>query len=164
MLELEITISNITTTIKLKNETDKELYLSVVKDLNIEYNNVCIELGQNIDKTIILFFLLLKTEFKKNEGQPPMVVILNFLKKICKYIVEKNTTKQSPAEEMENIKRTRNFLISLNLSERAKLIKNGDRVEIDSSPVNKEILDLINTFSNDIKDNINILKNELLLF
>ena len=163
MSELEITISNMTAVIKLKNENDRDFYLSVAKELNLEYNNLCIELGQNIDKTIILFFLLLRTEFKKNEGQAPMVVILNLLKKIGRFIFEKNTVRQNTAEEMENIKKTRNFLISLNLSERAKLIKNGDRIEIDNNPINKEIVDLINNFSNDIKDNINILKNELLL-
>lgn len=163
MSELEITISNITTNIKIKDPADKELYLSAAKNLNLEYNSACIEVGQNIDKTILLFFLLLKLELNKNNNLSPIVTILNLLKKISKYIVEKTPLRQNPTEELENTKKIRNFLIILNLSERVKILKNKGTYDDVTENLDKEIIDIINGFSDDIKNSINILKNEMLL-
>ena len=159
-MELEINIYNIVATIKLKNPEEKDLFLSMADELGKECNELSIKLGYNIDRTILLFYLLINLRLKKLGPilVNPADVLLNILASISKYIVEKDKANQSVEEKMENINRIRKILINLILIEKKNLINNSeseDKVE--------SIEDLLLSFTNNIKNNRELLKNDLLL-
>ena len=159
-MELEINIYNIIATIKLKNPEEKDLFLSMADELGKECNELSIKLGYNIDRTILLFYLLLDIKLKRFGSViiNPTNILFEILLSISKYLVEKDKTNQSVEEKMENINRIRKILINLILIEKKNLINNSeseDKVE--------SIEDLILSFTNNIKNNIELLKNDLLL-
>ena len=159
-MELEINIYNIIATIKLKNPEEKDLFLSMADELSKECNELSIKLGYNIDRTILLFYLLLDIKLKRFGSViiNPTNILFEILLSISKYLVEKDKTNQSVEEKMENINRIRKILINLILIEKKNLINNSeseDKVE--------SIEDLILSFTNNIKNNIELLKNDLLL-
>ena len=159
-MELEINIYNIIAIIKLKNPEEKDLFLSMADELSKECNELSIKLGYNIDRTILLFYLLLDIKLKRFGSViiNPTNILFEILLSISKYLVEKDKTNQSVEEKMENINRIRKILINLILIEKKNLINNSeseDKVE--------SIEDLILSFTNNIKNNIELLKNDLLL-
>lgn len=156
-MELEINIYNIVATIKLKNPSEKDLFLSIADELSQECNELSIRLGFNIDRTILLFYLFINLKLKKFGSIiiNPADVLLDILSSISKYLIEKDKANQTIEEKMENINRIRNVLINLILLEK----KNSS-----SNIENKDSLEnIITSFTDDIKNSIELLKNDLLL-
>lgn len=159
-MELELEVYNIRAKMILKNPEEKDLFLSMADDLTERCIKLSMEFRCNIDKTILLFFLLLESKLKK-EGPilvDPIKFLFNFLSSISNYIVEKEKlVNQTVEEKLENVNRIRSILIFLILIEKKNAINNSN------SDNYEDIETLINNFSKDIKNNIELLKNDLLL-
>ena len=66
MKQVELSIGTNTAFVDYNDENEKENLISASKELNKEYNKLVINLGR-IDETILLVFLLIKTELKLNK-------------------------------------------------------------------------------------------------
>lgn len=155
--KLEINIDNIKIEIDVKEE-EKDLYNEIIDEFNTEYNNVMIQYG-NINKTIVLFYLLLKVEnLFHTQSLDKDGLFLSLIKKTAKYITEKNNNK---IDLEDQILQNRKNLLLVNLITRLKLKK--DKKEI-SNIEDNEYLQLVEDLIDNIKGDINNTKNEIMLF
>lgn len=161
----QIAIAGITVEAKI-NKDEIEFYKDIYKELNTECNNIIARIG-NIDKTILLFYLFFKTEekllknTKKNDikNYSASEIFFKILTLINKNIEEKNNDKTPLNEQVTNIRKK---LILMNMLERSKLKK----IEQKTTLFNKiqeddeyDFIKIINSFTDDIKQDINILNN-----
>lgn len=155
--KLEINIDNIKIEIDVKEE-EKDLYNEIIDELNTEYNNVMIQYG-NINKTIVLFYLLLKVEnLFHTQSLDKDELFLSLIKKTAKYITEKNNNK---IDLEDQILQNRKNLLLVNLITRLKLKKSN--IKIGDCETN-ESLKLLSEFVDGIKGDINNVVNEIMLF
>lgn len=156
-IKIQINIAGINAEIKAKSEEDVKIYYDVIDELNIECNNIIRDFG-NIDKSILLFYILLKNEtnnFKKNISSE--LFFINFFKEIGKYIEEKNNNKIAFEEKINKIRQN---LVVINVIVKFKNAKYGNNSSVETKD---ETYQLIDKFTNDILNFINIAKNEVSL-
>lgn len=157
-MELELSIAGVTTQIKIKNQEDKQAYLDVMNELNKECNDIMIECG-NIDKTILLCCVLFNTNIYSLNDVARGDLFFNFVKTISKYIEEKNNENVRFEDKIKQIRRN---LVVINIISRMKLNKN--RGEVKSDEINEDELNkIIEKFTSDIKNDIELVKNDFLL-
>lgn len=147
-MQLEISIGTNKSFISYNSETEKESFVSVSRELNKEYNKLLIDCGK-IDETILLFFLLIKTEIKlrKIDYKKSDDLLLLVLRSISKYIQDKDTIK------------TKESLVVINMIRKIELEKkiNSNIQEEDQN------ITLIKNFIQDIRSNIEAIENNILL-
>ena len=91
MQKIELSIGTNTAFVNYNDEKEKENLILVSKELNKEYNKLVINIGR-VDETILLIFLLIKTESKINKinYKNSDEVFDNVLKSIGKWINSEN--------------------------------------------------------------------------
>lgn len=147
-MQLEISIGTNKSFISYNSETEKESFILVSRELNKEYNKLLIDCGK-IDETILLFFLLIKTEIKlrKIDYKKSDDLLLLVLRSISKYIQDKDTAK------------TKESLVVINMIRKIELEKKikSNILEEDQN------ITLIKNFIQDIRSNIEAIENNILL-
>jgi hypothetical protein len=146
-MEINLSIGTVKTIIKYKNEDEKNVFMQVTKELNMEYNKVIMMLG-NIDENILLFYLLLKTEIKLHNVKQNDIedLLFSILRSIGSFIQSKNN---------EKIKEN---LAVINIIKKVEL---GKKVE-NSTENNDENVVLIDKLIEDIKDDIRNIEKKIL--
>lgn len=147
-MQLEISIGTNKSFISYNSEIEKESFVLVSRELNKEYNKLLIDCGK-IDETILLFFLLIKTEIKlrKIDYKKSDDLLLLVLRSISKYIQDKDTAK------------TKESLVVINMIRKIELEKKikSNILEEDQN------ITLIKNFIQDIRSNIEAIENNILL-
>lgn len=147
MKQIELSIGTNTAFVDYNDESEKENLISASKELNKEYNKLVISLGR-IDETILLVFLLIKTELKLNKisGKNSDEVLDNILRSISKWVRTDN----------EKIKE---FLVLINIIRKIKL----DSKPIQDNSEEDEFVEKINSFIMDIKGKIEAIEKNIVL-
>lgn len=147
MKQIELSIGTNTAFVDYNDESEKENLISASKELNKEYNKLVISLGR-IDETILLVFLLIKTELKLNKvsGKNSDEVLDNILRSISKWIRTDN----------EKIKE---FLVLINIIRKIKL----DSKPIQDNSEEDEFVEKINSFIMDVRGKIEAIEKNIVL-
>ncbi len=147
MQQIELSIGTNTAFVNYNDENEKENLISASKELNKEYNKLIINLGR-IDETVLLVFLLIKTESKLNKinHKNSDEILDNILKSISKWISSDN-------------KKIKDFLV---------LKKNKKKIELDNKLIldnqeEDEFIKYLNNFIKDIKGKIETIEKNILL-
>lgn len=157
--KLKLIIGGIEAEINVPNEDLYDLYSDVVSELNVEFNNIIVDYG-NIDKTIILFYLLFKTNSMLQ--QPLLIKSDVFLSTIN---IAKSAIQEKPNQTIkieDNIKKTRQNLVVANVLLRTKLKQSGGA--FGSNEENEEIRQLLNKFVSEVQSDIKSATDRLMLF
>lgn len=157
--KLKLIIGGIEAEINVPNEDLYDLYSDVVSELNVEFNNIIVDYG-NIDKTIILFYLLFKTNSMLQ--QPLLIKSDVFLSTIN---IAKSAIQEKPNQTIkieDNIKKTRQNLVVANVLLRTKLKQSGG--VFGSNEENEEIRQLLNKFVSEVQSDIKSATDRLMLF
>lgn len=158
--KLKLIIGGIEAEINVQNEDLYDLYSDVVSELNVEFNNIIVDYG-NIDKTIILFYLLFKTNSILQ--QPLLIKNDVFLSTIN---IAKSAIQEKPNQTIkieDNIKKTRQNLVVANVLLRTKL-KQNVASGCSSNEENNEIKQLLNKFVSEVQSDIKSAVDRLMLF
>ncbi len=147
MKQIELSIGTNTAFVDYNDESEKENLISASKELNKEYNKLVISLGR-IDETILLVFLLIKTELKLNKisGKNSDEVLDNILRSISKWVRTDN----------EKIKE---FLVLINIIRKIKL----DSKPIQDNSEEDEFVEKINSFIMDVRGKIEAIEKNIVL-
>ena len=147
MKQIELSIGTNTAFVDYNDENEKENLISASKELNKEYNKLVINLGR-IDETILLVFLLIKTELKLNKvnNRNSDELLDNLLRSISKWIRTDN----------EKIKE---FLVLINIIKKINL---DNKPTQDDSEEN-ELMERINSFVTDVKGKIEAIEKNIVL-
>jgi hypothetical protein len=147
---ISLSIGTVKTSIEYKNEEEKNVFLQVARELNLEYNKVVMMLG-NIDENILLFYMLLITEFKlRNIKQNNIDELLLFtLKSISNFIQNKNNANDAKVKEN---------LAVINIIKRVELNKKSENV----SKKDDESIVMVEEFIENIKNDIRGAEKEIL--
>lgn len=147
-MQLEISIGTNKSFINYNSEAEKESFVLVSRELNKEYNRLLIDCGK-IDETILLFFLLIKTEIKlrKIDYKKSDDLLFLILRSISKYIQDKDIAK------------TKESLVVINMIRRIELEKKFN-INIQEEDQN---ITLLKNFIQDIRSNIEAIENNILL-
>lgn len=147
MKQIELSIGTNTAFVDYNDESEKEDLISASKELNKEYNKLVISLGR-IDETILLVFLLIKTELKLNKisGKNSDEVLDNILRSISKWVRTDN----------EKIKE---FLVLINIIRKIKL----DSKPIQDNSEEDEFVEKINSFIMDVRGKIEAIEKNIVL-
>ncbi len=161
---MEISIGSAKTKINYNNENEKTLFFNISRELNKEYNKITANLNCNIDEIVLLSFLLFETGMKLNNAVGGKIEdnILLYMKSISKYIQQSkmniNMTSEEKINEIEKIKEK---LIIANIIKKIEL---NNKIQKNTENENNEYILLINTFTDDIKNDIKNLENKILLY
>lgn len=147
MQKIELSIGTNTAFVNYNDEKEKENLILVSKELNKEYNKLVINIGR-VDETILLIFLLIKTESKINKinYKNSDEVFDNVLKSIGKWINSEN----------EKIKE---FLVLINIIRKRDL----ERKTLLDSNDEDIVIKYLNNFIQDIKAKIETIEKNILL-
>lgn len=147
MQKIELSIGTNTAFVNYNDEKEKENLILVSKELNKEYNKLVINIGR-VDETILLIFLLIKTESKINKinYKNSDEVFDNVLKSIGKWINSEN----------EKIKE---FLVLINIIRKIDL----ERKTLLDSNDEDIVIKYLNNFIQDIKAKIETIEKNILL-
>ncbi len=147
MQKIELSIGTNTAFVNYNDEKEKENLILVSKELNKEYNKLVINIGR-VDETILLIFLLIKTESKINKinYKNSDEVFDNVLKSIGKWINSEN----------EKIKE---FLVLINIIRKIEL----ERKTLLDSNDEDLVIKYLNNFTQDIKAKIETIEKNILL-
>lgn len=147
MQKIELSIGTNTAFVNYNDEKEKENLILVSKELNKEYNKLVINIGR-VDETILLIFLLIKTESKINKinYKNSDEVFDNVLKSIGKWINSEN----------EKIKE---FLVLINIIRKIDL----ERKTLLDSNDEDAVIKYLNNFTQDIKAKIETIEKNILL-
>ena len=147
MQKIELSIGTNTAFVNYNDEKEKENLILVSKELNKEYNKLVINIGR-VDETILLIFLLIKTESKINKinYKNSDEVFDNVLKSIGKWINSEN----------EKIKV---FLVLINIIRKIEL----ERKTLLDSNDEDLVIKYLNNFTQDIKAKIETIEKNILL-
>ena len=147
MQKIELSIGTNTAFVNYNDEKEKENLILASKELNKEYNKLVINIGR-VDETILLIFLLIKTESKINKinYKNSDEVFDNVLKSIGKWINSEN----------EKIKE---FLVLINIIRKIEL----ERKTLLDSNDEDLVIKYLNNFTQDIKAKIETIEKNILL-
>lgn len=147
MQQIELSIGTNTAFVNYNDENEKENLISASKELNKEYNKLIINLGR-IDETVLLVFLLIKTELKLNKinHKNSDEILDNILKSISKWISSDN-------------KKIKDFLVLINIIKKIEL----DNKLILDNQEEDEFTKYLNNFIKDIKGKIETIEKNILL-
>ena len=140
------------------------MFFNISRELNKEYNKITANLNCNIDEIVLLSFLLFETGMKLNNAVGGKIEdnILLYMKSISKYIQQSkmniNMTSEEKINEIEKIKEK---LIIANIIKKIEL---NNKIQKNTENENNEYILLINTFTDDIKNDIKNLENKILLY
>lgn len=160
--KLKLVIGGIEAEIKkIQNKDLYYLYNDVVSELNVEFNSIVVKYG-NIDKTIILFYLLFKTNSMLQ--QPLFIKNDIFLStiSIAKSAIQEKSNKNMIMED--SIKKIRQNLVVANILLRVKLRRSGDAFGYSSNEESDEIKRLLNKFVSEVQSDIKSAIDKLILF
>lgn len=165
MEEMDISIGNAKTRIKYDNEEQKNLFSSIARELNIEYNKITVNLNCNIDEIVLLSFLLFKTGMKLcgllNEKAENDAFL--FIKSISKYIQQSRMNiNMTDGEKILELEKTKEKLIAANIIKKIEL--NSKKSKNLESNADNECISLISNFTEEIKSNIKNLENKILSY
>lgn len=165
MEEMDISIGNAKTRIKYDNEEQKNLFSSIARELNIEYNKITVNLNCNIDEIVLLSFLLFKTGMKLcgllNEKAENDAFL--FIKSISKYIQQSRMNiNMTDGEKILELEKTKEKLIAANIIKKIEL--NSKKSKNSESNADDEYISLISNFTEEIKSNIKNLENKILSY
>ncbi|MDR2077367.1 MAG: hypothetical protein LBP39_00165 [Rickettsiales bacterium] len=148
MQSIELSIGTNRAFIEYHSELEKELFQKTARELNIEYNKLTINCGK-IDENILLFFLLMKIEIKLQKISYHNVddMLPAVFKSIGKYVQEKNGEKIKEA------------LMVIGIIKKMELNKMSDK----SGEDDDRVLAMIKKFSDEIKDGVTAIENNILL-
>ena len=147
MQKIELSIGTNTAFVNYNDEKEKENLILVSKELNKEYNKLVINIGR-VDETILLIFLLIKTESKINKinYKNSDEVFDNVLKSIGKWINSEN-------------KKIKEFLVLINIIRKIDL----ERKTLLDSNDEDAVIKYLNNFTQDIKAKIETIEKNILL-
>ena len=147
MQKIELSIGTNTAFVNYNDEKETENLILVSKELNKEYNKLVINIGR-VDETILLIFLLIKTESKINKinYKNSDEVFDNVLKSIGKWINSEN----------EKIKE---FLVLINIIRKIEL----ERKTLLDSNDEDLVIKYLNNFTQDMKAKIETIEKNILL-
>ena len=145
MKQIELIIGTNTAFVDYNDEDEKENLISASKELNKEYNKLVINLGR-IDETILLVFLLIKTELKLNKisSKNSDDILDNILRSISKWIRTDN-------------EKIREFLVLINIIKKIKL----DSGSAQGDSEEDEVIEKMNNFIMDIKGKIEAIEKNI---
>ena len=156
--KLKLAIGGIEAEINVNNEDLVDLYNDIASELNVEFNEIIVNYG-NIDKTIILFYLMFKTNSMLQ--QPALIKGDIFLSTIN---IAKSAIQEKPNQTIkmeDNIKKTRQNLVVANVLLRTKLKQGGTSASYEE---NDEIKQMLNRFVSEVQSDIKSTLDKLMLF
>jgi hypothetical protein len=151
---VELSIGTVKASIAYSTDLEKELILKTAGELNTEYNRLIISCG-NVEESILLFFLLMKTEIKLQRIDHRNVdnAFFSVLKLLGSYVHEKNST------------RIRESLVAIGIIKRIELNRKDNTSYTDKDEYSREeLFSAIEKFGEEIKGNIKTIENNILLF
>ena len=120
----------------------------IVKDLNIEYSKIISEIGNKINNTIALFFLLFKTQsYITEKTEDSDTFFLNVLKDLKNFIINDNNSKVD-INKLNEILTLANIFKYIEKTEKTENKKDDFKTTIDN-------------FTKNIKGQVDMIKQQL---
>lgn len=139
--------------INYNTEEEKNLIEQFAKKFNMEFNNLLLECGR-ANSRILLFFLLLKTQVEIIEYQTGRVDLNLAIKKISKFICEKNNKETLSQVEIDKDAIEAQLAVG-------NLIKDIELNEIKNTTINKPQLFTEEDIQNIINNIFNLFKEKI---
>ncbi|MDR2777653.1 MAG: hypothetical protein LBB24_02705 [Rickettsiales bacterium] len=153
MQRVELSVGTVKASLGYSDDSERELILKTARELNTECNRLIMSCG-NVDETILLFFLLMKTEIKLQKINYRNVddMLFGILKSIGNYVHEKNSTK------------IKESLVAIGIIRKIELnsVCGDGKDGIDVYDDN-ELITLIKSFAGEVNGSVETIENNIYL-